>query len=79
MDEGGNDILLTTSSGKISADDSGIFDVTGEGGDDELIIDVTPPLRRYRRSCDHIRARCGRTVGDDLTLSAMILPDAADG
>ena len=33
---------LTTSSGKISAKDTGIFDVTGEGGADELIIDVTP-------------------------------------
>ena len=36
----GNDIMLMTSSGKISAKDTGIFDVTGEGDADELIIDV---------------------------------------
>ena len=40
-----NDIMLMTSSGKISVDDDdtpvNALDVTSEGGDDELIIDVS--------------------------------------
>ena len=71
-----NDILLTTSSGKISADDAGIFDVTGEGGDDELIIDVTPtPSTDTADLAITFEPAAGGTVGDDIVLSAMILPE----
>ena len=70
-----NDIMLTTSSGKISAKDTGIFDVTGEGGDDELIIDVEPTGGDDSGDIAiKFEPAAGGTVGDDITLSAMILP-----
>ena len=70
-----NDIVLTTSSGKISAKDTGIFDVTGEGGDDELIIDVSPDgTDNSGDIAIKFEPAAGGTVGDDITLSAMILP-----
>ena len=70
-----NDILLTTSSGKISADDSGIFDVTGEGDADELIIDVTPTPSTDTADLTITFEPASGAVGDDLTLSAMLLPE----
>ena len=70
----GNDILLTVSSGKISADDSGIFDVTGEGDDDELIIDVESGGSTDTANLLITFEPEAGDVGDDLMLSAMLLP-----
>ena len=70
-----NDIKLMTSSGKISADDAGIFDVTAEGGTGELIIDVTPTdADNTGALAIKFEPAAGGTVGDDVVLSAMILP-----
>ena len=69
-----NDIKLMTSSGKISAKDSGIFDVTDEGGAGELIIDVTPTTSGDTGTLAITFEPAAGTVGDDITLSAMILP-----
>ena len=70
-----NDISLTTSSGKISAKDTGIFDVTGEGGAGELVIDVEPTSGDDSGDIAiKFEPAAGGTVGDDITLSAMILP-----
>ena len=74
-----NDILLTTSSGKISADDSGIFDVTGEGDADELIIDVTSTPSTDTADLTITFEPASGAVGDDLTLSAMLLPERVRG
>ena len=45
-----------------------IFDVTGEGGDDEIIIDVTPTASdRYRRSFTiKFEPAAGGAAGDDI-------------
>ena len=73
MDE--NDILLKTSSGKISAKDTGIFDVTGEGDADEIIIDVEPTSGDDTADLAiKFEPAAGGTVGDDIMLYAMILP-----
>ena len=69
-----NDIMLTASSGKITAKDTGIFDVTGEGDDDELIIDVTSGPSTDTADLLITFAPASGGVGDDLTLSAMLLP-----
>ena len=70
-----NDILLKTSSGKISASDTGIFDVTGEGDADEIIIDVSSTDADDSGDIAiKFEPAAGGTVGDDITLSAMILP-----
>ena len=70
----GNDIMLTVSSGKITAKDIGIFDVTGEGDDDELVIDVTPTNSTDSADLAITFTPASGAVGDDLTLSAMLLP-----
>ncbi|MDE0294216.1 MAG: hypothetical protein OXI93_08500, partial [Bryobacterales bacterium] len=73
MDE--NDIMLMTSSGKISASDAGVFDVTAEGGAGELVIDVTPTDSDDSGALSiKFEPAAGGAVGDDVTLSAMILP-----
>ena len=70
-----NDIKLMTSSGGIKAKDSGVFDVTAEGGTGELIIDVTPTASDDSGSLAiEFAPAAGGTVGDDITLTAMILP-----
>ncbi len=70
-----NDIKLMTSSGKISASDSGVFDVTAEGGTGELIIDVEPTDSDDSGALSiKFEPAAGGAVGDDVTLSAMILP-----
>ena len=72
----GNDISLMVSSGKISADDVGtIFDVTAEGGADELIIDVTPTGSDDSEDIAIKFEPAAGAVGDDIMLSAMILPE----
>ena len=70
-----NDIKLMTSSGKISAEDSGVFDVTAEGGTGELIIDVEPTDSDDSGALAiKFEPAAGGAVGDDVTLTAMILP-----
>lgn len=70
-----NDIKLMTSSGGIKASDSGVFDVTAEGGTGELIIDVTPTNSDDSGSLAiEFAPAAGGAVGDDITLTAMILP-----
>ena len=70
-----NDIMLMTSSGKISADDAGILEVTGEGGDDEIIIDVSAAMDSRDDSTDlPIKFEPAMGGSGDITLSAMILP-----
>ncbi len=70
-----NDIMLMTSSGKISASDAGVFDVTAEGGAGELVIDVTPTDSDDSGALSiKFEPAAGGAVGDDVTLSAMILP-----
>ena len=71
-----NDIKLMTSSGSITAKDVGtIFDVTDEGGAGELVIDVTPTESDDSASLAiEFSPAAGGDVGDDITLSAMILP-----
>ena len=62
-----NEIMLMTSSGKITAKDTGILDVlVGEGGDDEIIIDVSDAMNNKDDSTDledQVRARDGRRRG----------------
>ena len=70
----GNDILLMVSSGEITAKTSGIFDVTGEGDADELIIEVTSGGSTDTADLAITFEPAAGAVGDDLTLSAMILP-----
>jgi hypothetical protein len=70
----GNDIMLMVSSGKITAKDTGIFDVTGEGDADELVIDVTPTSSTDSADIAITFEPASGAVGDDLTLSAMLLP-----
>ena len=70
----GNDIMLMVSSGKITAKDTGIFDVTGEGDADELVIDVTPTSSTDSADLAITFEPGSGAVGDDLTLSAMLLP-----
>ncbi len=70
-----NDLKLMTSSGGIKAKDSGVFDVTDEGGTGELVIDVTPTNSDDSGSLAiEFAPAAGGTVGDDITLTAMILP-----
>ena len=71
----GNDIMLMTSSGKIEAKDTGILDVTAEGGADELIIDVSDALNAKDDSTDlAITFEPAMGGSGDITLSAMLLP-----
>ena len=71
-----NDIKLMTSSGGIKAKDVGtIFDVTAEGAAGELIIDVNPTASDDTADIAiEFAPAAGGTVGDDITLTAMILP-----
>ena len=70
----GNNILLTVSSGTISAEDKGIFDVTAQGGAGELIIDVAPTSGDDTTSLAIEFAPAEGEVGDDLILTAELLP-----
>jgi hypothetical protein len=72
----GNDIKLMVSSGKISRadDNTGIFDVTGEGGDDELIIDVAQTSGTNTNTLPIKFEPATGVPGENITLSAMILP-----
>ena len=70
----GNDILLTVSSGTISAEDKGVFDVTAQGGAGELIIDVAPTSGDDTTSLAIEFAPAEGEVGDDLILTAELLP-----
>ena len=70
-----NDIMLMTSSGKISAEDAGVLEVTGEGGDDEIIIDVSAAMDSRDDSTDlPIKFEPAMGGSGDITLSAMLLP-----
>ena len=70
----GNDIMLMISSGKITAKDNGVLDVTGEGAADELIIDVAQTSGTDSETLAIKFEPGAGTPGDDITLSAMILP-----
>ncbi|MDE0432366.1 MAG: hypothetical protein OXH92_00015 [Bryobacterales bacterium] len=75
----GNDILLTTSSGKISVDKDdtpvGALDVTAEGGADELIIDVSG-ASNAKDDSDELKIKFSPAMGGEgnVTISAMLLP-----
>ena len=75
----GNDILLTTSSGKISVDKDdtpvGALDVTSEGGADELVVDVSA-ASNARDDSDELKIKFSPAMGGEgnITLSAMLLP-----
>ncbi|MDE0435324.1 MAG: hypothetical protein OXH92_15070 [Bryobacterales bacterium] len=70
----GNDIMLMTSSGKITAKDMAPFDVTGEGAADELILDINETTGTDTADLKITFEPGAGTVGDDITLSAMFLP-----
>ena len=72
----GNEILLTTSSGKISAEDTGILNVlVGAGGDDEIIINVAKQSSSKVDSTDLVITFEPAMGGEgNITLSAEILP-----
>ena len=71
----GNDIMLMTSSGTIEAKDTGILDVTAEGGAGELIIDVGGAAAARDDSTDlAITFKPAMGGSGDITLSAMLLP-----
>ena len=74
-----NDIMLMTSSGKISVDDDNTpvnaLDVTSEGGDDELIVDVSG-ASNSKDDSDELKIKFEPAMGGsgNITLSAMLLP-----
>ncbi|MCY4584335.1 MAG: hypothetical protein OXE50_16305 [Chloroflexi bacterium] len=70
----GNDIKLMVSSGKITAKDTAPFDITGEGAADELIIEVAQTSGTNTGDLAIKFEPAAGTVGDDIVLSAMILP-----
>lgn len=71
-----NEIMLMTSSGKISAKDTGILDVlAGQGGADEIIIDVSDAMDSKDDSTNlAIKFEPAMGGEGDITLSAMFLP-----
>ena len=74
-----NDIMLMTSSGKISVDDDNTpvnaLDVTGEGGADSVIIDVSG-ASNAKDDTDELKIDFSPAMGGEgnITLSAMLLP-----
>ena len=77
-----NDILLMVSSGKISAKDSADkdpFDVTAEGGTGELIIGVMVDNSDNSEDLAITFEPAAGNVGDDLILSAELLPEKVRG
>jgi hypothetical protein len=74
-----NDIMLMTSSGKISVDEDdtpvGALDVTEEGDGDTLIIDVSGAMDS-RDDSDELMIKFEPAMGGEgnITLSAMLLP-----
>ena len=70
----GNDIMLTVSSGKITAKDNGVLDVTGEGAANELILDINETSGTDTEDLTIKFEPGAGQVGDDITLSAMFLP-----
>ena len=72
----GNDILLVTSSGKITAKDQKPFDVIDRTEDDELTVSVTqkPSVDDSANLTVMLMPEAGVDVGESITITAMLLP-----